>query len=84
MASIPYPEAKDRFETIQQIVKRAKRLGLEDGDTITRAMEIDKSLRSYTKRMKSLLQMTDEKFLEDYRNIISECTEEKQPSKWDD
>lgn len=83
MASIPYPEAKDRFETIQQIVKRAKRLGLEDGDTITRAMEIDKSLRSYTKRMKSLLQMSDERFLNEYEEILNECIEEKKPSKWD-
>lgn len=83
MASIPYPEAKDRFETIQQIVKRAKRLGLEEGDTITRAMEIDSSLRSYTKRMKSLLQMSDERFLNEYEEILNECIEEKKPSKWD-
>lgn len=84
MATIPYPEAKDRFVTIQQIVKRAKRLGLENGDTITRAMEIDKCLRSYTKRIKSLVQMTDEEFLKEYENVLCECTEEKQPSKWAD
>lgn len=62
--------SKERFLTMQQIVKRAKMLGLEDRDTITRAMELDAKLPRITKSIRDMLTLSDNTFPSAYRELL--------------